>query len=567
MAYEQQWILRRSGLDPVLTQVLWARGIDTPERMLAFLTAERAPLGDPLEMADMGAAVARLCRAIHAQEPIQVYGDFDVDGITSTALLVSVLRELGGRAEHYIPDRFTEGYGLNGKALDKIRNEGFSLCLAVDCGVRSVQEVTDAQARGLDMIVVDHHSVPEELPPAIAVVDPKRFDSAYGFRELAGVGVAYQLCRALCAAMQDTAAGRRAGEHLDRYLDLVALGTVADIVPLEGENRTLVRRGMEWLRKTTRPGLLALMEQAGVQADTLGSMDIAFRLAPRLNASGRLEHAQMSYALLMAQDEDQARQYADALGALNRERQQRVEEQLASAIAQVESGPLPPLLLVEGPHYHEGIVGLVASRLREEYHRPTLVLHRNEETGLARGSARSIEGFHITEALEACRDLLVRFGGHAQAAGCTLCNADLDAFRQRLLAYAETHLGQDTLTPRLHVDAIVPLRALSADTVQALQYLEPFGKGNPEPLLAALDVEITEIRAIGQESKHLRLSVRQDGVTLPCIAFRQGHLVQGYPLGSRIDLLYHPSLNQWQGRTTLQLVVEAVRPHQDGSNA
>lgn len=560
MSNEQQWILRRSGLDPVLAQVLWARGIDTPDKIQAFLTAEHAPLGDPMDMADMDAAVARISRAIQAGERIRVYGDFDVDGVTSAALLVSVLRDLGAHAEHYIPDRFTEGYGLNDDALDRIHGEGYSLCIAVDCGVRSVDEVRRAQGQGLDMVIIDHHTAPEVLPPAIAVVDPKRADSAYAFRELAGVGVTYQLCRALCAAIRERPAGRRTAEELDSYLDLVALGTVADIVPLEGENRTLARRGLEQLRRTTRPGLLALMEQAGVKAERVGSIDIAFRLAPRLNASGRMEHAEASYALLMAHDPDEARERAALLGALNDERQHRLETQTAIARAWVESQPLAPILIVEGPDYHEGIVGLIASRLREEYYRPTLVLRRDEETGMARGSARSVEGFHITRALDACSGLLTRYGGHAQAAGFLLDAGNLPAFRERLLAYAEEHLDEATLTPRLLVDAIVPLRLLSANTVRELERLEPFGRENPEPVLASRAVEIVSIQAVGQEGKHLRLSVRQDGVTLPCIAFRQGELAQRYAVGQLVDLVYSPSLNEWQGTTSLQLVVKAVRP-------
>ena len=570
---EAEWILRRrfpaallhacaiEGLDPIVIRVLCARRMDTPDKIRAFLAPEQHPLGDPLEMADMQAAVERIRRAILAQERICVYGDFDVDGVTSVALLVSVLRELGAQAEPHIPDRFSEGYGLNNDSLDALRDSGFTLCVAVDCGVRSVDEVRRAQERGLDMVIADHHSVPDELPPAVAVVDPKRDDSAYAFEDLAGVGVTSQLCRALCAAMQDTGAGARAAAGLDDYLDLVALGTVADIVPLEGENRTLAARGLARLRQTARPGLLALMAQAGVQPGKANSIDIAFRLAPRLNASGRLEHAQMSYDLLMARTQEQACEIAEALGRTNDERQRLLKEQLEVAGAQVAEEPLPLILIIAGPDYHEGIVGLIASRLREIHYRPTLVLRENEQTALARGSARSIEGLHITRALESCKELFEHYGGHEQAAGFTVRTENLSALRERLLAYAEAHLDEEKLTPRLLVDAIVPLSALTPETVVALGALEPFGKGNPEPTLAALDVELVDIRAIGQENKHLRLYVRQGNASLPCIAFRQGELADEYPKGSRIDLVFRPSLNEWQGNTTLQLVVEAIRPH------
>lgn len=547
-----------SDLDPVLAQVLWARRIDTDDKVQAFLFAEHAELGDPLALADMDLAVERIRHAISSQELIAIYGDFDVDGVTSTALLVSVLGSLGAKVIPYIPDRFDEGYGLNVDALERIRNLGVSLCIAVDCGVRSYDEVAQAQALGLQMVIVDHHTTPERLPPAVAVIDPRRADSAYAFRELAGVGVSYQLCRALCDAMCDCEAGRRVGAELEHYLDLVALGTIADVVPLESENRLLARRGIARMRQGFRPALMALMEQAGVQPSQLDSIDIAFRLAPRLNAAGRLEHALASYELLMAESPARARELATALDRTNAERQALLEAQLAEALEQIGEEPLPPLLLVEGPNYHEGIVGLIASRLREVYYRPVLVLRRDSDT--ARGSARSIEGFHITQALDGCRDLLLRYGGHSQAAGFTMQSDKLPEFRQRLIEYAEERLDAQTLTPRLLVDAIVSLGDLSHATVQALDLMEPFGRANPEPLLAALNVRIEEIRAIGQNGNHLRIRVRQGQTTLPCIAFRQGRLSEQFRPSSCIDLVFRPTLNHWQGATTLQLVVEAIRP-------
>ena len=573
MRNAQEWILRRrvptglirecatNGLNPVLAKVLCARGMDTPAKMQAFLAGEDHDLGDPLDMADMRPAIERIRRGILSHETIAVYGDFDVDGVTSTALLVSLLRGLGGNARPYIPDRFDEGYGLNVDALDTIRAEGVSLCIAVDCGVRSNHEVAHAHAHGLDMIIVDHHSVPAELPAAVAVIDPKRRDSAYAFAELAGVGVTYQLGRALCDAMGDTDAGRRMIRQVDDYLDLVALGTVADIVPLESENRTLARWGLNRLRSSPRPGLLALMEQSRVQPATVGSIDVAFRLAPRLNAAGRLEHARISYELLMAEDLGEARGLAETLGHTNNERQALLEEQVAAAMAGLTQEPLGPLLIVDGPDYHEGIVGLIASRLREAYYRPTLVLRADAET--ARGSARSVDGFHITEALDSCSDLLMRYGGHAQAAGFTLASDRLPEFRQRLLDYAEEHLDQNALTPRLLVDAIVPLGVLTPDVVSALGTMEPFGRGNPEPLLSSLGAQIRSINTVGVDGKHLRLLVRQANASLPCIAFRQGALSEQFRPGDRIDLVYRPSMNHWQGRSTLQLVVEAIRPARD----
>ncbi|MFO7697956.1 MAG: single-stranded-DNA-specific exonuclease RecJ [Anaerolineae bacterium] len=575
MPNAQEWVLRRRtpddfladhpDLDPLVARVLYARHIDTPDAIREFLSTDGS-LGDPLLLADMDHALERIRRAVETQEQIAVYGDFDVDGVTATVLLTSVLRALRARVQSFIPDRFEDGYGLNIDALDRLQSGGVTLCVTVDCGVRSNVEVAHAQAHGLDMVITDHHSVPDVLPEAIAVIDPRRTDSDYAFRELAGVGVAFQVSQALVAAMSDTERGRAAASAMDAYLDLVALGTIADVVPLEGENRTLARWGLNRLRSAPRPGLQELARVAGIELTGINSTDVAFRIAPRLNAAGRIENARIAYQLLNAATLDEAAPLAKSLDEKNRERQQLLEKQLAEASAGIDAESPPLLLFVEGPDYHEGIVGLVASRLRELFYRPALVLRRGPDT--ARGSARSIEGFHITEALESCRDILVRFGGHAQAAGFTLESVQIAPFRDRLLAYADEHLDTATLTPRLMVDAIVGLADLAYEpnrgrnTPAALATLGPFGKGNPEPLLATLGANVTDLRRIGSEGKHLRLDIVQNGTPCSCVAFRQGDVADWLNAGDRIDLVYRPGLNRWQGRESLQLVIEAVRPHQ-----
>ena len=573
MTQAQEWILRRQTpdafvqahpeLDPIVARVLYARHIDTPESIREFLSTDGS-LGDPRQLADMDLAVERIRSAIETGEQIAVYGDFDVDGVTSTVLLTSALRSLGAHVQAFIPDRFEDGYGLNTDALDRLIANGVRLCVTVDCGVRSVAEIDYARLQGLDMVITDHHSVPDVLPAAIAVVDPKRGDNVYAFGDLAGVGVAYQVSRALVASMADTDVGRAAANALDAYLDLVALGTIADVVPLEGENRTLARWGLNRMRSAPRPGLAELARVADIELASLDSTDVAFRLAPRLNAAGRIENARIAYQLLMAANPSEAGPLAKTLDERNRERQQLLEKQLAEASRSVDGQSVPALLFIEGPDYHEGIVGLVASRLREQFYRPVLVLRRGADT--ARGSARSIEGFHITEALESCRDLLLRFGGHAQAAGFTLESGQIDPFRDRLLAYAEEHLDAETLTPRLLVDAIVGLSDISFDpahgrnTPGAIAQLGPFGKGNPEPVLATLNATVTRLKRIGSEGKHLRLDVAQNGTPSTCIAFRQGDVADWLSAGDRIDLVYRPAVNRWQGRESLQLVVQAVRP-------
>ena len=614
MTMRQQWVLRRKpsavfmeqfpDLDPILAQVLYARKIEAPEQMRGFLAADQ-PLADPMLLADMDKAVARLRQALDAGESIVVYGDFDVDGISATTLLTTALRSLGGEVSAYIPDRFSESYGLNKTALAKLHEQGAALVVTVDCGIRSVEEVAFARELGLDMILTDHHSVPEELPPANAVIDPKRPDSSYPFRELAGVGVAYRLAQVLitASASEGQATGGLLAEDL---LDLVALGTVADIVPLIGENRVLARLGLERIRSNPRPGIRALLRVSGVKPGDTDSQSISFRLAPRLNAAGRLRHANLSYELLTAEDEARAQELAEELNLINQERQQLLERQVARAEelllqdvsawreetwhlmeqqvakAQAIQGTepeairqslasgidaaydrlcetsLPPVLFIHDESFHEGIVGLIASRLVNEHYRPALVMRRDADQ--VRGSARSIEGFHITQALDACADLLARYGGHAQAAGFSLAQDKLSAFEERLRRYAEAHLQESSFQQKLDVDAIVPLADISAETPRALAAMEPFGQDNPEPSLATLGLTVQALHAVGQQGRHLRLQLADGNRIVSCIAFRQGHLVETYGPGDKVDVVYRPSLNDWNGQTTLQLNVQAIRP-------
>lgn len=560
---DERWLLRRTPspaflhqvpeIHPLLAKVLYARKFDTPSAARDFLSS-RAIFEDPFALPDMPAAVERIRRAIERGEHIVVYGDFDVDGITATALLVSALERLGAQVTPYIPDRFEEGYGLNKAALESLRRAGTDLIITVDCGIRSPEEARHAREIGLDLIITDHHTVPAELPPALAVINPKREDSRYPFGELAGVGVAYRIAQALFASFSRGPLG-----VVEEWLDLVALGTVADIVPLLGENRTLVLTGLERLRQGARAGVRALMEVAGVRPETLGGRSIAFRLAPRLNATGRLEHALLSYRLLTARTIEEALPLATALNDLNQERQRLLEAQVAEAESQVN--PSEPFFFVEGETYHEGIVGLVASRLVEAYYRPAFVMRRGSET--TRGSARSVQNFHITYALDACADYLIRYGGHAQAAGFTLRSRDLGAFRERLAAYCAEHLTGEHLQRARYVDAIIQLNELDAEGVRALDLLEPFGAGNPEPTFASLGVEIVSAKPFGQEGRHLRLIIRQGERYAEAVSFRDRRFSNAFRPGDRVDLIYSPEIHVWQGQETLQLVILAMRPAVD----
>ena len=545
------------GSDPILAKVLYARGLDSPAKLRAFTMAAENALGNPFQMAGVNEAVARLRRALSQGERIVVYGDFDVDGVCATALLVSGLRALGGDVSAYIPDRFSEAYGLNTSALDKLQRQGAGLVVTVDCGIRSVDEVTHARKLGLDMIITDHHSVPSELPPAIAIVDPKQPGCRYPFKELAGTGIAYRLVDALFRVEQRMS--RSAHNPLDAksFLDLVALATVADMVPLVGENRTLVSQGLKHMEASAREGIRALMEVSAVKPGDVDSQAIGFRLGPRINAAGRLEHANLAYQLLMTASGEEARGLASELDGINQRRKQILGEQVEEARALLGEEGDRLVLIVDSPGFHEGIVGLVASRLAEEFYRPALVMRRGEQ--VTRGSARSIEGLHITHALDSCSDLLLRYGGHAGAAGFSLLTENLTAFRERLLCYCAENLDRETLTRRIPYDAIVSLAEIREDTPVALSAMEPFGVGNPEPALVTENLTLLSLSPVGQRGAHLRLRVGDGMRSLPGIAFRQGHLADSLKRNDKVDLLYRPTLNEWQGQTTLQLLVEDMR--------
>ncbi len=567
----QAWILRRrpfreappayAGLEPLLARVLYARKIEDPAAVQAFLT-DAPDAANPFALPDMPAAVARLLWAVHARQRIVVYGDYDTDGVTATALLVGALQALGAQVRAYIPDRFSEAYGLNTPALDALYYEGAELVVTVDCGIRSVQEAADAARIGLDLIITDHHTVPADLPQAVAVVDAKRADSGYPFPDLSGCGLAYRVAQGLYAAWNVTNPPGEPPANAEQFLDLVALGTVADIVPLSGENRALARLGIEALRRTERPGLRALIESAGIAPERLDAQDIAFRLGPRLNAAGRLLNADLALALLTATDPAEARTLAARLNVINQERQMLLEQQTAAATATLAAeGDVADrtLLFVAREDLNEGIVGLIASRLAEQFYRPALVMRANGDG--VRGSARSIEGFHITQALEGCADLLTRFGGHAKAAGFSLATENVDAFRARIEAIAEDALrGSSLLDRRVDVDAIVPLRDLTLDAVRALAALEPTGEANPPAALATRGLRVLESRAVGKTGAHLRLVVTDGTATLTAIAFRSGNLAGDFPADSLVDAVYTPSLNAYNGAVSVQLVVQNLRP-------
>lgn len=557
---------------PILRQILYNRGLIQPAEIQSFLANHYLLSRDPFQLADMERAVYRIGRALRDGEMIIVYGDFDADGVTSTVLLTEALRSMADDRRlivPYIPDRVDEGYGLNLEALTSLREKGASLVISVDCGIRSPVEAAHARTIGLDMIITDHHSLGRELPPAEAVINPKRPDSSYPERMLAGVGIAYKLAQALRLALPD----RATGEESD-LLDLVAIGTVADLAPLVGENRKLVAEGLAVLNEVRRPGIAALMNVSGLQAGQLTAESIGFALGPRINAAGRLAHAYDAARLLISTNSESARQQAQLLDELNRKRQTLTRH--LSALAEKMVEPDVPIIIAGSAEFKSGIVGLVASRLAEKAYRPAIVMEQGDEE--SRGSCRSIPEFHITRALDEVADLLVRHGGHAQAAGFTIRNENLPEFIGRMTEIACTSLAGEDLRPGLSVDAALPLTDIDWALQGTLEQLEPTGNNNPSPLLLSRAVEVVSHRTVGTDGSHLQLFVvdaQRNGAArygggkgrptqaFPAIAFRQGDWAGMLP--QLVDIVYRIGINRWQGSTNLQLVIEDIRPAQNES--
>jgi single-stranded-DNA-specific exonuclease len=553
----QSFLDSLSAFHPLIGQILYNRGLTDPAQAREFMAGTWGH-DNPFQLRGMNEAVTRLRAALRAGEPIAIYGDYDADGVTAVALLAIALRALGASVRPYIPNRFDEGYGLNDEALGQLAREGTQVVVSVDCGIRSIHEAETARRLGLDLIITDHHSVGETLPPAVAVVNPKRPDCRYPFKQLSGVGLTYKLAQALLRAERKVPIGHdRELPQEEDFLDLVAIGTVADVVPLLAENRALVRRGLELLNQPERPGVRALIAESGVRPGQVTTTTIGFMLAPRLNAAGRLSTAQIALQLLVSEEAAQAEQLARQLGAQNRERQRLTDEAFEKALAHLEAeGVERSLIFLADESFPSGVVGLVAGRLSEQFYRPAIVAALEEEETHA--SARSIPEFHITRALDQCAAMFLRHGGHAAAAGFTAKTADLDAIRSQLEAIAERELADKELMPTLEIDAELDLSIFTQGAYELLAQLEPCGQDNPTPLFASRRLRVRNARRVGEDGKHLKLTLEQDGVIWDAIAFRQGGRLAALP--ALIDLAYSVEVNEWEGRRRLQLNVQDLRP-------
>lgn len=526
------------------------RGLDDAAHLREFL-GEGEPLSDPFLLKDMDKAAARITRAVDNMEKIAVYGDYDADGVTSTAMLYSYLETRGADVIFYIPQREGEGYGMNIGAVEYLKEQGVSLIVTVDNGISSVQEVARANELGIDVVVTDHHRPQEILPDAVAVVDAYRPDDTSPYKHFSGVGIAFKLLMALEDGAGDVE------DLLEAYSDLAAIGTIGDIVPLTGENRTLIRAGLERLSQSDRPGVQALLENAGVAGKALTSTNVAFTLVPRINATGRMGAPERAVRLLISGYEEEAEVLSEEICADNEERR-RVEAEIAeAAFADIEAkGYMKDrVVVVDGENWHHGVIGIVASRVTERCGKPCMIISRGETE--AKGSGRSIEGFSLFEAICACGDLLIKFGGHPMAAGITLKPENIEAFRKRINQYAAEHFPQMP-TQTVTLDCKLNPAALSVSMAQSLTQLEPFGNGNPQPVFGLFNMELSNVTPVGGGG-HLRLTLEKNGAVITAMRFNTKPEELPYHIGDKIDLAVQLEAREFRGQPSLTVIVRDMK--------
>ncbi len=561
-AAEQVWtaLAAELSLHPLAARVLANRGHVTSEGAARFLSDKLADLPDPLLMKGMPGAVGRICEALKLSQKVTLWGDYDVDGVCSTTLLSLFLEELGGTVATYIPHRLEEGYGLNRTAIERIATDGTRLLVTLDCGITSHAEIAVANARGLEVVVVDHHHVPETMPPALAVLNPLQPGCDYPTKHLCAAGVAFNLCMGIRRQLrQDGFFAHRKEPNLKSVLDLVALATVADVVPLTGANRILVKHGLRELTEARRPGVQALKEVAGLTPGApVTSGQVGFRLGPRINAAGRLDDAAVGMRLLSARTLEEARPLAKALDAANAERQAIEQDILNQAMAQAEGLTAARGLVLYSEGWHPGVIGIVASRIVERFHRPTVMVGVRE--GMGRGSARSIEAFHLLNALKECEGHLTRLGGHKYAAGLSIEPGQLPAFRASFERVAGRLLTDEDLVARCKVDALVSPGELDARSVEAVQRLAPFGSGNPEPVFASRRL-VTSPRLLKNKREggvdHLKLTL-EAAPRLDVIGFSMADRLAHTE--GEVDLAYQVGIDEWRGEQRVSLKLKDVRP-------
>ena len=536
-------------INNLLATILINRGIDSKEKIRQFLEPTRQDFYNPYLMKDMEIAVERIIRAIKNQEKVIIYGDYDVDGITSTTVLKKFLKDLGLEVSYYIPNRLNEGYGLNNTAIEKIVNEGYSLMITVDCGISAIEEIDYANSLGLETIVTDHHEPGEVLPKALAVVDNKRKDSTYPFRDLAGVGVAFKLCQAIGMKLE------LKEETYLKYLDIVCVGTISDIVPLVDENRVITKLGLLLVKQTKNMGLRSIINSSGYSK--VDSNTISFGVAPRINACGRMGKAEEALELLLSTDIYKVNELTKKLNEHNKERQEIEKNIYESAVEKIEKNHLDEnrTIVVGGEDWHHGVIGIVSSKITDMYFKPSILLSF-EENGTGKGSGRSIPGFDLHQALTKCQDTLEKFGGHSMAVGVTIKKENLEKFRKEFEKVAEEEKIED-IVPILNVDAKIELNSVDKDVIESLKALEPFGEANKMPIFAFRNLRIDSIRALS-EGKHLKLTLKEDNRIINAIGFNMGELAEEYRIGDKIDVAGVLEINTFNGVDNLQINIKDV---------
>lgn len=539
----------------VISTIILNRGIDE-ENISAFLKKSMADIVNPKLMLDMDKAVNRINTAIKNKEKIAVYGDYDVDGITSTALLYEFLLSLGADIQYYIPDRKGEGYGINIMAVNKLFKQGIKLLITVDCGITAIGEVEFAKLQGLDVIITDHHTCKDRLPSAAAaILNPKRPDCEYPFDSLAGVGVAFKLILAL--AMEN---GMVTKDVFEKYVDIATLGTIADVVPLVGENRVIADKGLKALKKTQRAGIRAILEIAGVLDKEITSSTIAFAIAPRLNAAGRLGTATTAVELLLTKDRNSAREIALTLDKENKERQlteRQIFDEAVSMIASDANFKKKKVIVLAKEDWHHGVIGIVASRLCDMYYKPCILI--SYSNGVGKGSGRSIKNFNLFDALSHCEKHLTDFGGHAVAAGLNINMCDIEDFTKEINKYADSMLTERDMIPSIEIDCPLSERAVTLENAKMLLSLEPFGMGNEKPVFAMSGARIMNIAAVGIDNKHLRLRISKNDHIINCIGFGMGDFAASIKQGDNINLAFQMDINNHQGIESVQLILKDIK--------
>ena len=542
-----------SGLPPAMAVILMNRGIKTEKAASSYMRKSLEDIHNPFMLDGMEEAVERILSALEKNEKIVIYGDYDVDGITSTATVYKFLKSQGADVSYYIPDRFSEGYGINILAINKIARSGAKLMITVDCGITAVGEVEFAKTQGLDIIITDHHSCHEEIPKAVAAINPKRTDSSYPFPHLAGVGVAFKLILALAIKL-----GMNTREVFMEYVDMVALGTIADVVPLVDENRVIADKGINAIENTKNKGMKALLNIAGAGGKSVDVNSVAFFASPRLNAAGRLENASLSVELMTCNDDERAKEIAEHLDELNSKRKEIEQKIFEEAYKQAEEMPRDTLVYVlSGKGWNHGVIGIVASRISEAFYRPCILI--SVENGKGKGSGRSVPEMNLFDALSDSEELLTAFGGHSQAAGLSIAEECIPEFTKRINDFAKKNVDVASLVPKLYIDCNLGSASVTMQAAKMIEALAPFGEGNEVPVFSMMGLKVMSVQSMGADKKHLRLRLSDKNNIFNTVGFGMGEFEEKLSVGMTVNIAFNMNINTYQGSENLQLILKDIK--------